>query len=290
MKLPIEELYRIEGEAGPLLDRAKAALDWLLSPQAEGIGESLLRDAYELHGQPVSIRATTLNPQGCQYVHQEHRVDINPDFLQHVVFKAKDGTHFSPSVESVLGHELTHATQRGWAEAEKMWENAFAAYTEKLFSIFDRREDVLTHIHAGLNTPYQLTAREQIRKATDSMLTFTREELPTYIEHPDYQRYLKEYEAPAVAMESRISALQNMPSRADYLSSGLSNEGVEKQIEGMRQMVDHQVGIDEKAGIAPFSHEHAQKLWQQYVKDSSEFKLTKPDHPLLAVYKDGGRS
>ena len=289
-KIQMRKLYRLEGEAGPLLEHTEAAMDWLLSPKAEGIGKKLLKDAHRVHGKPVTIRAAAEHPLGCIYVPDHHYIFMNPEFVDHLTFKTVEGKEFNPSLEVVLAHELAHAGQAGLIETGQLVAELQGKFVEKLMRIADARKDTKAYQLTAKNTPYKSIAKQRIKSWMDEFAEISRKEFPSLIQHPDYQRFVEKYEVAAVTTENKIAKLQHGPYRAGYWDANISAEGETKQLAQFGEILEQAAEVEKKTGIAPLSHEPAKKLWQEYTKNGSEFQLTKPDHPLLAVHKDGGRN
>lgn len=222
MAIDIKNLFRIAGEEGPALRSVEEALEWLLSPKAEGIGQKLLQDAHALHGKPLTIVASTEAGSGYLNAIGEHTIRINPDHVGKVSILAADGTSHAMSVERCLGHELKHAGQARVSEgaAEKMLlEAQIGASHQNLLTAEQRTAQFEPMINA-LEAPDYHTARQHLARYVDETALPMQEAVDRELfTHPDYVKHLEEFEMPAIEVENRIAALRSEPIRTDYTSA-----------------------------------------------------------------------
>ncbi len=109
--MDVRALFRIVGEEGPALRRVEEAMEWLLSPKAEGLGQQLLHEAHALHGKPLTIAVSKAASNGYLNALGEHTIHINPHHVEQIALSAADGAAHLMSVERCLGHEMTHALE-----------------------------------------------------------------------------------------------------------------------------------------------------------------------------------
>jgi hypothetical protein len=246
MAVDVRTLFKIVGEEGPVLRRVEEAMEWLLSPKAEGIGQKLLHDAHELHGKPITIIASTVEQNG--YYAEGHLAKINPNHLAAITLKAADGTSHAFSVERSLAHELTHAGQR---EATAEAEHALEAINERAqaaaIAHLDKQAliEQASHLIKANEAPDYHTARQHIADYVDQVALPQHAEVMRHIHNdPEFIRYVTTMEPAPVAIENRVAALRGEPLRTDYTTAH------EIAPEALREiMIDefsNQLGIHQK--------------------------------------------
>ncbi len=296
-ELPLHELYTIEGEEGPAKERVKKAMDWLLSPAAEGIGEKLLRDAYVQADKPVVIHVTHSLQSHYENSNGEHTVFINPSMV--VQFIDKKGTTQQLSLEQLLGHELTHAGQDIAADPAKMREvtakfltakqDAYKNYWDHLSA--PELKEFSTHRTHLKNTPYYAVARHHMNPVIEVGVDANLRTEQRLFSHPDYQEYMQKYEKPALATERQIGTLQGKVGRVNYKDGSIS---IEQRYEIEKEILEYQYGVKNKLGIPPLAHPATKNpdFWQKAVKNPEKLKLSKwepnaHEHPLIAQHTNG---
>ena len=220
-------LYDIVGEAGPAFARVEKAMHWLISPEAKGIGQKLLEDAYQLHGRPVTIRVSDIPING--YLEREHTVFTNPSIIDQVSF----GNSQRSSIERCLGHELVHATQVEQAEEKEKLQQA----TKELGIAYKARftpeewEQQTKHLGLALEAPDEESAMTHIaRHVYEHVIPANNALRAQRNAHPDSIAYIKKYEKPAVEIENRIAAIRGEPQRAAYTDDPEIDPEFERQM------------------------------------------------------------
>lgn len=314
MELPVHELYTIEGEPGRARDKLTAAMDWLLSPAANGIGERLLRDAYAMHNKPLAIHCSNNflavysppvalmenAPQKMKFAYDEfrkacppHAVVIDPRMIEATQFQTPSGEWDSLCLEAILAHEMRHASQD---HTEHMKDNLFAneetfdEHVAKMTTILQAAAEKSRESKAYiLQTPYQVAAEEHLRKIAEIFY----EPLVQHYAKRHTAEYIEKYETDTLAIEGEVQRLKGRAARTQYVDMN------ERAIEAGKKMsfiafkeqaADLLAG---KRGIAPFST--PPKPWQEFVQDPTRLSLGKwepneREHPLIAQHKDGGRN
>jgi hypothetical protein len=200
------DLYRIAGKQGPMLQRIKEAMNWLLSPKAEGIGEKLLKDAYALHGKPVRIGPGVAGERYSYYLRDLHEIKISLEI-----------TH---SLERTLAHELVHAGQNNdlnfdieplinfvvkpmnWASREVMkYLSEEIKQVKDYHTAYEKLEFLVHHVTVS---PY----REHYIEIQNIMRN-----------HPEYERFIQEVENPALEVQNRVARIRNEPQKESYILS-----------------------------------------------------------------------
>ncbi len=223
MAVDVRALFKLVGEEGPALRLVEEAVEWLLSPKAEGIGEQLIHDAHALHGKPVTIVATATEQTAYYNLLGEHTVKINPNHISGVTLKAADGTSHVMSVERTLAHELKHA---GQAEVTAEVENALEAMQlcahQKTLSRFSEEEIAHqnSHLMHAMDAPDFETAQQHVADYVDKVaLPQQAETMRNFHHDPEVIDYVTRIEAPAVDIENRVAALRGEPLRTNYMHS-----------------------------------------------------------------------
>jgi hypothetical protein len=219
MVIDVKTLFKIVGEEGPALRRVEEAIEWLLSPKAEGLGQKLLHDAHALHGKPLTI---AVSEASSGYIPGEHIVHLNPHQVENVSFLTAEGVPHKRALEGCIGHELKHAgqarLQEGAAEKAMLEGKIGDAYrgrltAEQSYTLHEQRRNIF-------EAPNYHTARQHLEKYVDEtllpMMEATDREL---FAHPDYIKHVQEFEMPAIEIENRIATLRGEPIRADYAST-----------------------------------------------------------------------
>lgn len=220
MAVDVKNLFKIVGEEGPALRRVEEAMEWLLSPKAEGIGQKLLHDAHALHGKPLTVAISKEASNG--YLNAIHTIRINPHQVEQVAITTADGTSHLMSVERCLGHEMKHAGQTRLQEGAAELMQLDARITESLQSHLSPAQKAAQHepmIKAMEALDYE-TARQHLGTYVDDFVVPMRTKVERELfAHPDYIKHIQEFEMPAVEVENRIATLRGEPTRTDYASS-----------------------------------------------------------------------
>ena len=217
----IIKLFKIVGEKGPELTRVKEAMDWLLSPKAKGIGQKLLQDAHKLHEKPLTIKVSKLS-SGYEDLLGQHTVLINPRQVESFVVTGANGKSGVMSVERALAHEMKHATQKGAAEqtANKSLLEAKIKGDAESHLTMRQREALHDDMFKAQDASYFETARAHLAKYIDKVAIPMQEKVDHLLSaHPEYKKFMKKIEMPAVKVENRVATLRGEPIRADYESS-----------------------------------------------------------------------
>ena len=222
MAVDVKTLFKIVGEEGPALRRVEEAIEWLLSPKAEGIGQKLLHDAHALHGKPLTVAVSKEATNGYLNALGEHTIRINPSHVEKVTISAADGTSHLMSVERCLGHEMKHAGQARVQEgaAEKMLLET-QVYTRLQSHLTPEQQAAqYEHMVNALEAPDYHTARRHLGTYVDQVVIPMQDAVDRELfVHPDYQKFLHEFEMPAIEVENSIATLRGEPVRSNYTSS-----------------------------------------------------------------------
>jgi hypothetical protein len=222
MATDVKKLFKIVGEEGPALRRVEEAMEWLLSPKAEGIGEQLLHDAHALHGKPITIAVSKEAGSGYLNAIGEHTIRLNPHHVEKISILAADGSSHAMSVERCLGHELKHAGQPRMEEGvvEKMLLETHIGAARQSTLTPEQQANEFAHLFKALDAPDYHTAmahlEHHVDKAVIPMQLAVDKEL---FAHPDYIKHVEEFEMPAIRVENQIATLRGEPTRTDYTSS-----------------------------------------------------------------------
>jgi hypothetical protein len=224
MSKPTAELFQIVGEEGPVLQRVRAAMEWLLSPKAKGIGEKLLRDA---HAQRPSATLLISAPTEAytQYNRMRHAIFFNATSLDRHLRRAPNGTLQPMSVECTLAHELVHAGQ-SIAHVVGRHTGYNHAYVEinSTDRILEMRKKSHEYREAAKKALYRTTALSNLEKGARIAVKADDLVIEAMKKHPDVVDYVINVEMPAVAVENEVANLRGEPTRNDYLSSILTRK------------------------------------------------------------------
>jgi hypothetical protein len=294
MEIPLHDLYRLEGEAGPAMERVKEAMHWLLSPKAEGIGEKLLRDAHELHDKPVRILINSSPEMGYTNIGGQHTIITNPNFLKEIKLPKPNGELCAMSEERMIAHELVHAGQQGvTSEVEAKLGDLMVNAAMKANShltpdeVFKQGIPILK----AMGETYYEPARQHIINYVDTVALPINETVLAHLHSdPEFISYVKEIEEPAMKVENQIATLRGEPLITQY------NVGHQISPEIQREMSINQLAESIDVHIKPKLNTPYNQInvkpssWQDYIKDPARLTIQKTEHPLIATHKDGGRS
>lgn len=232
MSMDVRALFAIVCDEGPTLERrVQEAMDWLLSPAANGIGEKLLHDAHALHGKPLRIIPTEMRITGYYNSEGEHALLMNPRLIDSITTEGS-----AMSVETALAHEMTHAGQKGVAEGSK-----------KLLEIMgNANQQALINVHGLAPLKEKIKAVKRLVMASDYDKAKTHVGhfidtmvLPAYPEmvrlihsDPAFLKYEAEFENPAVAVENSIARLRNEHVRMNYREAEVTPEELRESAMG----------------------------------------------------------
>lgn len=220
--MDVRALFRIVGEEGPALRRVEEAMEWLLSPKAEGLGQQLLHEAHALHGKPLTIAVSKAASNGYLNALGEHTIHINPHHVEQIALSAADGAAHLMSVERCLGHEMTHAGQARAREGAAELLHLDAKITESVQAHLSPAEKAAQHepMIKAIEAPDYETARKHLGTYVDTFVLPMRDKVERELRaHPEYLKHIHEFEMPAVDIENRIAALRGEPARTDYACS-----------------------------------------------------------------------
>ncbi len=219
----VKTLFKIIGEERAAVQRVEEAMEWLLSPKAEGIGQELLHNAHATHGIPLTIVATTTEQTG-HYPLLGHVLKINPRHIAHISIEAADGTSHAISVERALAHELEHTARPAKEAADADMAllgirlKAEAAAMPKM-SEAELMEAIKPLMKASEATDYH-TARAHIANYVDGAVMPLQGTVERHLYNdPDFKHYVDRFEVPAIEVENRVAALRGEPLRKDYTTS-----------------------------------------------------------------------
>ncbi len=205
----VEQLYKIQGDApAEKLTRVQEAINWLISDEFNGKGKELLKRAYERQGKPtiinVSLSGRTERASG-NLIH----LNINQIEKSHIL--DSQGTTHKICYEQVIGHELVHVGQPGhWHQSptamfqelakpyEQKWKESGKALKSKIVGLSETEKHAHVRQYVDNLLSDQAAIHEQLHKSRK------------------FQNYVKEIEAPAVAIENEIAAIKGIPLRNGY--------------------------------------------------------------------------
>lgn len=290
-ELPVQKLYIIEGSGGPAKERVKQAMDWLLSLAAEGIGEELLRKAYARHGKPITIFVTRGPNIFYTNVENQHILGVNPNFVGKLKFFTKDKQVFHPSLEVMMAHELTHATQDLKPEDFALIGRIDAEVQDDL-SKMPEAKALNDYAQYAQNTPYRVLTQLYSKKLAEGELNILLARQDKGKSHPDMRKWAQKFEIETVENENKVAKLRGEPQRATYTDTLLSFDPEE-----IAKKVALELGIEGKLGIPPLAHPATinPDFWQRAVKNPEKLTLGKwepnaHEHPLIATHQEGGRT
>lgn len=293
MHIPVHDLYTIIAETPAGHARVQQAMDWLLSPAAEGIGEKLLRDAYARTGKPVKLAAHSNNIAHYMNADGEHTVYLPLEHTFNMVFKDKNGVPFQLGYEQLIGHELVHAGQ-DFADPEfyNQVNNTMVALHDKLTkqAVQSQSKEAMRtgrqHYIKAVNTPYYFMAMHHIKPLIPLNCSIAEKTEELLNNHPQHLENIEKYEKPALAVERRIGELLGLPNRHVYTDASISHEG--RQALEERTLKEH-CGVKAKLGIPPLAHTtpNDETFWQNAIRNPASIKLEKPAHPLIGVHMSG---
>lgn len=175
----IKKLYKVEGGSGEQRERVEVAVGLLCSQQCDGIGEELLRGAYDLHKKPIIIAVTNHHDNIYHTLHDEHTIDVTPEDLQENLLACR------------LARQLKHAGQPTFKEE-----------TQKILGLQDQYYKNKTR-----GDSYKLT-KDNIDGYIDDIL------LPMILQirkdlslNSTYIRYIEKIEKPAIEIEKKTALL-----------------------------------------------------------------------------------
>lgn len=294
--MDIRSLFKIVGEEGHLLTQVKSAMEWLLSPTAEGIGEKLLRDAHALHGKPLTVIVSETLENAYHTAKHAHIIVINPKIIEKLGIRTAEGTLHAASMERVLAHELVHAGQtfdkdilmqafisqielavkteaKGMsAQEEAIWNMANSAYKR------GDKAAAKMHFRKWANAIPQAEIEEATRKFNAAL---------SKDEH--FSKMVEAYETQAVEVENRVAHIKGEAQRHGYIN------GMEViKPEFVRElMADGQLGMleafDMLNHLTPAQEQEIKGAMSDYdqaraARRSAEQRINKsPNNPLALV-------
>ncbi len=179
MSEAIKNLYKIEGGKDNARRRVEVAMDWLLSEKADGIGEQLLLDAYELHKKPITISITEHHDNTYNDLFGEYKIDITPESLRGNFLTIR------------LARELVNASNPNFHElVQKIVDLEYTSYDKM----------------PKLDEP-KLTKRN-VKDYAENFTLKLRDEMNNILNSdPFYIRYISEVKKPAEAVAKRVAGL-----------------------------------------------------------------------------------
>lgn len=312
MKIPVEQLYTLEGEAGPAMDRIKQGVDWLLSPAAKGEGKQLLEAIYARFKQPLNIIVTDAHPNMCINVMGRPTVLINPRDIDMMKISDGAGKLVEVSPRRVIAHEWGHAADpnsNGYLSYKI--HNRERAATEKYLDTLTEQEmtAIFEHVWNAEKEPFHELAKQHIKKYLDSF-SLHKPAIAQYLEKDKiYQQLIKKRETRAMIAENRVAWIDGEPLRKSY---GKKKNGKDYTLSPKYEEITAEYGFRDlvekyaanKPKIAEFARNQgapipmapstdSKDFWQNPVKNPTSLKLSKwegnpTEHPLIAQHKPGG--
>lgn len=257
-------LYKIEGGTAEEQRQVQAAMDYLLSPQAWGIGKNLLNKAYKLHKKPVIIRINDKDMIGYGDFGGENTVSINFDQLNCSDYVDYKGNSYKPSLESQLAHELTHAGQKNIVNAFFQRIELENMATLEIIGQDGAKKWNKILLDVVSSKTYE-SAMQKLENFVDNFLIPV---TPNIIENmsnrKEFIKHIEDIEKPAVSIERLVSSAQNSGIRKDYINTPELSPDITRRI-----IIDKyamMLGIDEKP------HRKEIKSFRQMVKKSRNTK------------------
>lgn len=250
MTVDVRTLFKIVGEEGSALRRVEEAMEWLLSPKAEGIGEDLLRRMHVVHNKPVTISVSATGLTG--YDGLGHVLHINPPHIAGMSLKSADGISHGISIERELGHELQHATESPEiylpaCRRMALLRDLAADKAKQSIPMQQRVKHSMILARVKSARDYETAERHIMQYVDEAALPLVPKVMDALRESEEFAKLLEKIEAPAVAIENRIAALRGEPMRpTDYLIGY-----------DIKPEVDRRLAIDQLA--AQFNIQHLPK-------------------------------
>lgn len=266
-------LFNIAGKDGPARRRVTEAMEWLLSPEADGIGEQLLRDAYALHRKALTIAVSAKGENGYSDEMGEHTIRIDP---QELSIPATDGTPHIMSVERRLGHEMKHAGQKrtdcGVTEIVLLEHQIGTTLQSHLAP--GQQAAQQKYLDDAMEAPDYDTARKHLETYVDHVALPLQKAIDRELSaHPDYKRHIQEFEMPAMEVENRIAVLRGEPIRSEHMSS--HRIAPEKRREMILDDLSNVMELQHKPRLAVKATQRTDgKPWAESVSDRSSRKLS----------------
>ncbi len=219
MTVEREALYKIEGGNPKERARVQEAVDWLLSPDAWGVGKNLLNKAYKLHKKPLILELTDKEESGYINLVGENTVYVNLRQIDKTqVLDSQDG-YSKASLESVIAHELVHAGQKHF-KASVLENVALQEILESKLFTDEERARYNNALAGVVNAPdYQSSVRKLDKFIDEIVIPRNRKFWEGIVEEPKFQQYMGEIEKPAVHVERIIASRRWEGIRKDYMSS-----------------------------------------------------------------------
>ena len=294
--------------------RLEEAVNWLGETD---IGKQLFTDALALHGKPVTVRIC--GNGRADYGRDPHRIHIGKLYVQRI----KPSQFVSSSPESVLGHEMMHATQPPMTKLqimgvenldravramhrdlenklepqliEKMQHDpAYAELRDQIDAILANWGATLRVGHVGRMdfsaSGFHLIA-ELLKTDHSSLLRplidqLIQSEIDTIRKQPGVAEYVEQVERPAMMIENQLLTMRNEPLLPeDYIEAG-------KHKPSLYDLTEHLIRNWSKQSVEAGRWLTIAEL--QPAKPKSEISLEhKPKHihlafPLIGNSKVGG--
>lgn len=221
----ITELVHIIGEEPQLNSRISKAIEWI-SSKPEGM--SLLKEAHVLHGKPLEILCDSKIATLVYGSNGKHIIHANPLISDHYVFRSLNGEPIPCSVERFISHELKHAAQEGMLQQQAVAGHRMLEITFESIGNIIPFDQYFHRLDAAQNDLGRL--RKTLEEMYDIHIVPNRKQLMNDIIQkagydPIYQKYIKDYEVPAIEFENLMMKYKNEPARStDYLEAAIYDE------------------------------------------------------------------
>ncbi|MEZ5691274.1 MAG: hypothetical protein R3D71_06390 [Rickettsiales bacterium] len=224
-------LYTIEGGTPQEQRRVQQAMDWLVSPDAWGIGKNLLNNAYKLHKKPVTIEISDKMPVGYLDLNDENKIIVNFEQLEHTKGKNYQNKDYKPTLEGIIAHELTHAGQTRMQEGAIENLQVQSSIQSKVFGDKEMLQQTQA-INDITSAPTYQSAMRKLEAYVDELVIPKNNAVKEALsKDKKYKSYVNEFEIPAMHVERLISSRQKSGIRnEDYINSAEMSPEIERKI------------------------------------------------------------
>ncbi len=211
----IVERIQFTGEQTPDFFRAKAAFDKVVAyPEVL----EKLEEAERLHLAPLKIEVSESNP-GAHYDFNQHTIYCNPAYVEAQTLLTMAGQPSQMTLERFFAHEIAHSAQAGVGDIAEATARGFEIEGNhaSIPAIRWKEWEGIAHDEKAV--------RARAAEVYDAVIGNRYAEIGAAIlrdkeQDPIIQKFIKEYEIPAMTFENAIAAKLNQPQRKlDYLHS-----------------------------------------------------------------------
>lgn len=222
-----KQLYTITNESDSEADAqaAEKALSWLLSKDADGIGNDLLLKSYQLHKQPLKIIISSDKENA--YIDDEyskHTLYINPSYIRGM--SAEDSGKRA-TIEQVLAHEMLHSTQAIIKLDKERVAQARAESRAKFQGTLSPEESAKRNsliVLAVTAQTYEESLNHITRYVDEFGINDSKKVTELFNAHPYQKQHVEKFENPAMEVENEIARLSGGAIRTTEYAHSLKIE------------------------------------------------------------------